>query len=51
MHIPRKQIIAGGRYFMNKLLASVLTLAVSLTAAAAYADTLTMATNASFPPY
>ena len=51
MHIPRKQIIAGGRYFKKKLLALVLTLALSLTAAAAYADTLTMATNASFPPY
>lgn len=36
---------------MKKLLALVLTLALSLTAAAAYADTLTMATNASFPPY
>lgn len=36
---------------MKKLLALALTLAMTLTAAAAFADTLTMATNASFPPY
>ena len=36
---------------MKKLLALVLTLAMTLSFTAALADTLTMATNASFPPY
>ena len=36
---------------MKKILALALTLALTLTAAAACAETLTMATNASFPPY
>lgn len=36
---------------MKKLLALVLTLAMTLTAAMACAETLTMVTNASFPPY
>lgn len=36
---------------MKKLLALVLTLALTLTASFALADTLTMATNVSFPPY
>ena len=36
---------------MKKLLALVMTLALCLTSAAALADTLTMVTNASFPPY
>jgi len=36
---------------MKKLLALVLSLVLSLSFTAALADTLTMATNASFPPY
>lgn len=36
---------------MKKFLALALTLALTLTATFALADTLTMATNASFPPY
>ena len=36
---------------MKKFFALVLTLALSLTAVAAMAETLTMVTNASFPPY
>lgn len=36
---------------MKKFFAMVLALALTLTAAAAMADTLTMATNAAFPPY
>ena len=36
---------------MKKLLALLMTLALSLTCACAFAETLTMATNASFPPY
>lgn len=36
---------------MKKVLALVLILTLSLTATIALADTLTMATNASFPPY
>ena len=36
---------------MKKLLALVLALAMTLSFTAALADTLTMATNASFPPY
>ena len=36
---------------MKKVLVVVLTLVFSLTAVAALADTLTMVTNASFPPY
>ncbi|MCI5957564.1 MAG: transporter substrate-binding domain-containing protein [Clostridiales bacterium] len=36
---------------MKKLLALVLTLAMTLTAAFACAETLTMVTNVSFPPY
>ena len=36
---------------MKKVLALVLTLVLSMTAVAALAETLTMATNASFPPY
>ena len=38
-------------FIMKKILALVLTLALALPAVAALADTLTMATNASFPPY
>ena len=36
---------------MKKLTALVLSLIMILSCAAALADTLTMATNASFPPY
>lgn len=36
---------------MKKLVAIVLSLVLVMTAAAAMADTLVMATNASFPPY
>ncbi|MCL1854551.1 MAG: transporter substrate-binding domain-containing protein [Clostridia bacterium] len=36
---------------MKKLLAMILTFSLCLSVGAAFADTLTMATNASFPPY
>lgn len=36
---------------MKKILALVIALALTLTATLAFADTLTMCTNASFPPY
>lgn len=36
---------------MKKLIAVLLTISLALGCAAALADTLTMGTNASFPPY